>query len=99
MKYQEKVECAQDKAQEEFDNCMGDILDSTKEQLETDRGNGFYYFLPTDIKYLLRSVTICNHLSISITIYHYLSINHYLPLSIDKANKLVCIKVKTLQSN
>ena len=29
MKYQEKVESAQSKAQEEFDNCMGDILDST----------------------------------------------------------------------
>ena len=46
MKYQEKVECAQDKAQEEFDNCMGDILDSTKEQLETDRANGFYCHNP-----------------------------------------------------
>ena len=36
MKYQEKVESAQSKAQEEFDNCMGDILDSTKQQQEDD---------------------------------------------------------------
>ena len=36
MKYQEKVESAQSKAQEEFDNCMGDILVSTKEQQEDD---------------------------------------------------------------
>ena len=36
MKYQEKVESAQSKAQKEFDNCMGDILDSTKEQQEDD---------------------------------------------------------------
>ena len=36
MKYQEKVESAQCQAQEEFDNCMGDILDSAKEQQEAD---------------------------------------------------------------
>ena len=31
MKYQEKVEIAQSKAQEEFDNCIGDLLDANKE--------------------------------------------------------------------
>ena len=36
MKYQEKVESAQSKAQVEFDSCVGDILDSTKEQQEDD---------------------------------------------------------------
>ena len=36
MKYQEKVESAQSKAQVEFDSCVGDILDSTKEQQEED---------------------------------------------------------------
>ena len=36
MKYQDKVEDAQSKAQEEFDNYVGDILDATKEQEEAD---------------------------------------------------------------
>ena len=36
MKYQEKVESAQSEAQVEFDSCVGDILDSTKEQQEDD---------------------------------------------------------------
>ena len=31
MKYQEKVEEAQSKAQEEYDACIGDILDAAKE--------------------------------------------------------------------
>ena len=83
MKYQEKVECAQDKAQEEFDNRMGDILDSTKEQLETE----WFILFSTycDIKYLLRSFTICHHVSICITIYHHLLLSvtncQYLSLS------------------
>jgi hypothetical protein len=36
MKYEDKVEEAQTKAQEEFDNQIGDILDSTKEQEDED---------------------------------------------------------------
>ena len=36
MRYQEKVEDAQSKAQEEFDNQIGDMLDATKEQQEVD---------------------------------------------------------------
>ena len=36
MKYQEKVEIAQSKAQEEFDNHIGDMLDATKEQQDED---------------------------------------------------------------
>ena len=36
MQNQKKVESAQIQAQEEFDNSMGDILDSTKEQQESD---------------------------------------------------------------
>ena len=36
MKYQEKVDEAQIKAQEEFDSYIGDLIDSTKEQQEAD---------------------------------------------------------------
>ena len=36
MKYQEEVEVAQMKAQEEYESCIGDILDPTKEQEEED---------------------------------------------------------------
>ena len=36
MNYQEKVENAQSKAQEEFDNCVGDLLDANKEQQDDD---------------------------------------------------------------
>ena len=36
MKYQDKVESAQSKAQEEFDHYIGDILDAEKEQEEDD---------------------------------------------------------------
>ena len=39
MKYQDKVEEAQSKAQEEFDSCVGDILDSAKEQEEDECAN------------------------------------------------------------
>ena len=36
MKYQEKVELSQEKAQAEYDAAVGDILDSTKEQDQTE---------------------------------------------------------------
>ena len=36
MKYQKKVEEAQSKAQEEYDACIGDILDAAKEQDQDD---------------------------------------------------------------
>ena len=36
MKYQDKVESAQSKAQEEFDHYIGDILDAEKEQDDED---------------------------------------------------------------
>ena len=36
MKYQEEVEEAQSKAQDEYEYCLGDFLDSTKEQEEDD---------------------------------------------------------------
>ena len=36
MKYQEEVEVAQMRAQEEYDGCVGDLLDPTKEQEEDD---------------------------------------------------------------
>ena len=54
MKYQEEVELAQAKAQEEFEYCIGDLLDPTKEQEEADCvDEGFHKpekFIAFDIK-------------------------------------------------